>query len=176
MPNVIAPPAGNEFAEFHRGYIAAVQGEEDGIAVLARQVHAIENLRRLTPAQAMFRYAEGKWTVKEVIGHLSDAERVVSYRLLCIARGDQTPLPRFDENAYGAASNADNRALGDLVDELAAVRAATLALVRAVPQSALANRGTVNEWSLTARGLVFIIAGHFAHHLNVLRDRYGIAV
>jgi len=176
MPTVIAPPAGNEFAEFHRGYIAAVQGEADGIAVLARQVDAIENLRRLTPAQAMFRYAEGKWTVKEVIGHLSDAERVVSYRLLCIARGDQTPLPRFDENAYVAASSADNRALADLVDELATVRAATLALVRAVPHSALANRGTVNEWSLTARGLVFIIAGHFAHHMNVLRDRYAVAV
>lgn len=176
MVHTIGRPASDEYAEFHKGYIAAVEGETDGIAVLERQVRSIEKLRELTPAQARHRYAEGKWTVKEMIGHLADAERVVSYRLLRIARGDQTPLPRFDEKAFVAGSNADARELGDLVDELATVRKATLALVRSLDDSTLTNRGTVNEWSLTARGLVFILAGHVAHHLNVLRDRYGVHV
>ena len=172
----IAPPDSNEYAEFHRGYIAAVERETDGIALLDRQKGAIENLRRLTPAQSNHRYAEGKWSVKEMIGHLADAERVVSYRLLRIARGDGTPLPGFDEKAFVSGSHADARDLSDLVDELATVRNATLTLVRSLDDATLANRGTVNEWSLTARGLVFIIAGHFAHHVNILKDRYGVNV
>lgn len=176
MSSKIGSPASNEYAEFHKGYIAAVDGEADGIAVLERQVRAIDNLRQLSPAQASYRYADGKWSVQDMIGHLADAERVVSYRLLRIARGDETPLAGFDEKAFAVAAHADRRTLSDLVGELAAVRAATLALVHSLDESTLANRGTVNEWSLTARGLVFIIAGHFAHHVNVLRERYGVTV
>ena len=172
----IGTPEPDEYADFHRGYIAAVDGEGDGLALLERQMWTIENMHQLTPAQASRRYAEGKWSVREMIGHLSDAERVLSYRLLRIARGDRTPLPGFDENAFVVAAQADGRELGGLVQELVAVRAATLALVRSLDDAALGQRGVVNDWSLTARGLVFIIAGHFAHHMNVLRDRYGVTV
>lgn len=175
-PIAITPPAPDEYAEFHRGYIACVANEPDGIAVLERQRVAIERLGRLTPQQSAHRYAEGKWSVKEMIGHLADAERVLSYRLLRIARGDATPLPGFDEKAYVAASNADNRELAHLAGELAAVRASTLALVRSIEPEMLPRRGTVNNWSLSARALVFIIAGHFAHHMNVLREKYGVVV
>ena len=173
-PTTIAPPRDDEYAEFHKGYIAAIGGETDGLAVLQRQRIIIDRLPQLTPEQATFRYAEGKWSVKQVIGHLADSERVVSYRLLRIARGDKTALAGFDENLFVANSNADQRPLGDLVGELAVVRDATLALVRSLDERMLVERGVVNNWHLSARGLVYIIAGHFAHHVNLFRDRYRL--
>ena len=176
MATNIAWPGGDEYAEFHKSYMAAVANETDGLVVLERQKLLIDAIGRLTPEQAAFRYAEGKWSVKEVTGHLSDSERVLAYRLLRVARGDQTPLPGFDENAFVAGSNADRRTLGDLAAELAAVRATTLALVRSLEDDALVRRGTVNNWPLSARALAFIIAGHFQHHVNVLRDRYAISL
>jgi hypothetical protein len=172
----IAPPASDEYADFHRGYVSLVAHEPDAVELLERQSSVLERLRSLTPEQASHRYAAGKWTVKELIGHLSDAERVVSYRLLRIARGDRTPLPGFDEQAYAANAGSEARGLSDLVNELMIVRSATVALVRSLDERVLANRGRVNDWSLTVRGLVFIIAGHVAHHLKILNERYGIDV
>jgi uncharacterized damage-inducible protein DinB len=171
---MIPPPDSDEYADFHRGYIAAVAGESDALAVLERQQHVIDGLRRLTAEQASHRYAEGKWSVRDIIGHLSDAERVFAYRLLCIARGETGALPGFEEQVYAANSNASTRELSDLVDELRLVRQSTLALVRSLPPAVLTSRGTVNKWTLSVRAMVFIIAGHFQHHVNVLRDRYGI--
>jgi hypothetical protein len=168
----ILPPGADEYAEFHHGYMARVAGEVDAIAVLDRQRAAIEAFRQLTHEQAGFRYQPDKWSVREIIGHLSDAERVFAYRLLCIARGDTTPLPGYNEQTYAASSNADRRTLNDLVDELASVRAATLTLVRSLDEGVLSTRGTVNDWTLSVRALAFITAGHFAHHLAVLRERY----
>jgi hypothetical protein len=176
MADRVDRPQNNEYAEFHNGYIAATGDEADGLALLDRQQSTIENMRRLTPQQAARRYEEGKWSVKELIGHVVDSERVLAYRLLRLARGDSTPLPGFDEKVIAAGSNADRRELADLVNELAAVRVSTLALVRSLDEASLLRRGTVNEWSLTARGLVFITAGHFQHHINVLRDRYRIEI
>lgn len=176
MALTIPVPAADEYSEFHKGYMAAVAHEPDAIVVLVRQRDAIERLRGLSPAQAGHRYAEGKWTVREIIGHLSDVERVFTYRLLSIARGESGVLPGFDQDAYAARSNADARPLNDLVDELAAVRTATLALVRSLDEAVLANRGTVSQWTLSVRALAYIIAGHFAHHVRVLREQYGITV
>jgi hypothetical protein len=176
MAQKIDRPDINEYAEFHKGYLAAVAGEADGLSVLERQQPLIDRLGGLTPEQAAFRYADGKWSVKELTGHLSDTERVLSYRLLRIARGDETPLPGFDENAFVTGSNADRRPLVDLASELATVRAASLALVRSLDDEALLRRGTVNNWPLSARALAFIIAGHFQHHMNILRERYAIVL
>ena len=176
MPQKVSPPGADEYAEFHKGYIAAVANEIDAIATLERQRSQIDSMRAMTGQQAGHRYADGKWSVKAVIGHVSDAERVMAYRLLRIARGDTTPLPGFDENVVAAGSNADRRELSDLVGELSVVRASTLALVRSLDDEALTRRGTVRDWSLSARALVFIIAGHFAHHVNVLRDKYRVQV
>ncbi|HUE85493.1 MAG TPA: DinB family protein [Vicinamibacterales bacterium] len=176
MALVIGFPDATEYAEFQRGYIAAVIGEPDALPVLERQRRVIDALGRLTPEQAAHRYADGKWSVREIVGHLSDTERILAYRLLCIARGDKTPLPGFDEEAYGAETNADRRTLGDLVEELAIVRLSTLALVRSLDDSFLTRRGTVRDWTLSVRALAFVIAGHFEHHVNVLRDRYGIVL
>ena len=172
----ISPPAKDEYADFHTGYIAAVAHEVDAIGALERQQSTIDAMRRLDEQQASHRYADGKWSVRAVIGHLIDSERVLSYRLMRIARGDRTPLPRFDENTVANNSNADSRKVADLADELSLVRASTLALVKSLDDFAVARRGVVGEWSLSARALAFIIAGHFEHHINVLRDRYGISV
>jgi uncharacterized damage-inducible protein DinB len=176
MALTIAFPETDEYADFHRGYLAAVSGEPDAIRLLERQRAVIDALGRLSLEQAGHRYAEGKWSVREIIGHLSDAERVFSYRVLCLARGDQTPLPGFDEVAYGAETNADRRTLGDLVEELAVVRQSTLALLRSLDESFLTRRGTVRNWTMSVRALTWVIAGHFEHHVHVLRERYGIGL
>ena len=177
MSLTITTPAADEYAEFHKGYIAAVEHETDGLAVLTQQAGTIEKFRALTTEETARRYAAGKWNVKELIGHLADGERVVSYRLLRIARGDQTPLPGFDENTYVASANSDARPLNELVDELAVGprrhhRARPVA--RRPPPWPVAVSSTTGR--LSARGLVFIIAGHFQHHINILRERYGITV
>lgn len=176
MALTIGSPETDEYADFHNGYMAAMAGEPDALPVLERQRATIDALGRLSPEQAGHRYAKGKWSVREIVGHLSDAERILAYRLLCIARGDQTPLPGFDEEAYGAQTNADRRMLGELVGELAVVRLSTLALVRSLDEAFLTRRGNVKNWTLSVRALAFVIAGHFEHHVHVLRDRYSIVL
>jgi hypothetical protein len=129
-------------------------------------------LAGMSEAVALRRYAAGKWSVKEVIGHLMDCERVFGYRALRFARGDETPLPGFDEQIYAPAGRFDDRRLGDLADELDAVRRATIALVRSFDAAALTRRGTANGAAVSVRALVYIIAGHERHHLTILRERY----
>lgn len=170
----ISRPQSDEYADFHKGYLSTVEHETDGLAVLQRQQAQIDAMANLQPEQAAFRYDAGKWSVKQVIGHLADAERVLSYRLLRTARGDTTPLAGFDENAFAVSSNADRRAVVSLARELAAVRASTIALVESLEEPMLMNRGTVGEWSLSTRALVYIIAGHFEHHMKILRERYRV--
>jgi len=167
-------PAADEFALHYTQYIAGVpDGDvtrtlaEQGDALLARYKH-------LTDAQAHHAYATRKWTVKEVICHISDAERIFMYRALRIARGDATPLPSFDENAYAAACGANDRALDTLLAEFAAVRGATLALLRWLPEEAWARRGTASGKEVSVRALAWITAGHALHHVNVLQERYGM--
>lgn len=174
MASLLTPPAPDEYAPFYHGYVAGV-ADADLLALLESQVAALRRaLGGLSDEAARYRYAPGKWSIKDVVGHLADAERVMAYRALRIARGDATPLPGFDENAYAEAAGADARPLADLLDELAAVRTATLALVRALGADALARRGTANGQPVTVRALVFIVAGHAHHHARILAERYGV--
>ncbi len=168
----IPPPAADEYAPFYAGYIARVPGDDALAPLAAQESETAELLAGLSEEQAAFRYAPGKWSVKQVAAHLSDAERVFAYRALRIARGDRTPLPGFDENAYAAEAGADARPLADLAAELRAVRAATLALFRGLDPAALLRRGTANGVPVTVRAAAWIIAGHERHHLGILRDRY----
>ena len=119
-------------------------------------------------------YAQGKWTLKEVLGHLADDERIFAYRALCVARGDPRELQGFDENAYIASAGFEQRAWSDLLAENRSVREATLTLLGGLPPEAWLRRGTVNGYRASARGLAFHIAGHELHHLRVLRERYRI--
>jgi len=118
------------------------------------------------------RYAEGKWSIREVIAHLNDTERVFSYRLLRFARGDAAALPSFDENVFAKASEADARTVADLAEEFSAVRGATLALVRPMRDEQMARHGTASGKEISARALAWIMAGHVQHHMKVLRERY----
>ena len=119
-----------------------------------------------------FRYAPRKWTIKQVVGHLSDDERIVVYRMLCLARGDSRVLRGFDEKAYMRRSGFGDRTLSDLLAELRAVRASTVAFLRGLPADAWMRSGVVNGYPATVRGLAFHLAGHELHHRRILRERY----
>jgi len=172
--STITPPGTGEFAPFYAGYIQKVSA--DPIGMMERQVAQFRRLgETLTEAQAAHRYAPGKWSVKEVLGHLIDGERVFSYRSLRIARGDDTPLAGFDENAYVASASSDARSVVDLIGELVALRTANLAFFRSLDRAAFERIGTANDAPVSVRALAYIIAGHTEHHLGVLAERYGIA-
>ena len=170
---MIAKPADTEYASFYATYVSKVtlSGPVTG---LEAQRADFEALRDLPDDKADHRYAEGKWSVKEVLGHLADAERVFGYRLLRAARADLTPLPGFDETAWAATAPHANRSIGAIVDELLAVRASTLTLVGSLDHAALERSVEANGKLVTARALCWIIPGHAAHHLEILHERYGV--
>ena len=170
----IPRPASDEAAPSYQRYIAEVAGENI-VGQLAEQLDEVEGLfGSVDDRAALARYAPGKWSVKEVLGHLSDVERIFAYRLLRISRGDQTPLPGFDENAYVPAGRFDTRLLRSLMAEFRSVRQSTLTMVLGLPAECWANRGEASGNPITARALAYIIPGHVSHHLGVLRDRYGL--
>jgi hypothetical protein len=168
-------PAPDEAPSFFHGYIAEVRGDDIG-AGLAEQLDEVEQLYSgLDEGAALARYAPGKWSIKEVIGHLSDTERIFGYRLLRVSRGDATPLPGFDENAYMPAGEFDKRPVDMLLQEFRAVRLSSLALCSGIPAGAWSRVGQASGHLVSARALAYIILGHASHHVRVLRDRYGLA-
>ena len=169
----IAMPGPDEFAIFYAGYINRVPANGP-LASLEAQRADIGRFETLHDAKASFRYAEGKWSVKEVLGHISDAERVFGYRLLRIARADTTPLSGFDESQWASVAPHHDRSIKDVVHELLAVREATLALVHSLDEAALGRSVVANNRPVSARALCWILAGHSQHHLTILHDRYGI--
>ena len=172
----IARPHESEYAPYYGKYIALVP-DGDLIDVLVRQIEdTAQLLGGVTERDAGFRYADGKWSIREVLGHLADAERVFAYRALRFARGDGTPLPGFDENAFVANARFDARPLEDLVGELRAVRAATVALFAGLAPDELARRGVANQTAMSVRAIAYVIAGHERHHGTILRERYLAAL
>lgn len=170
----VGHPEAGEFAPFYAGYVQLVP--EEPVAALEAQARKTQALLAgLSDARAGHRYAEGKWTVRDVAGHMGDVERVLSYRAMRIARGDATPLHGFDENAYVDVAGADRRPIADLAADLAAVRNATLALFRGLDAEAWRRRGAANGNPVSVRALAHIIAGHERHHVEILRTRYGLA-
>jgi hypothetical protein len=168
-------PNADEFAPYYGPYVAAV-ADGDITRTLAQQGEDfLSRLKLLSEEQAAFAYAPGKWTVKEVVCHITDAERIFAYRALRIARGDATPLASFEENAYAVNSGANDRPLETLLGEFAAVRGATLALLRWLPEAAWTRRGTASGKEVSVRALAWMMAGHAMHHASVLKDRYGVA-
>jgi uncharacterized damage-inducible protein DinB len=170
---MIAKPSTEEFASFYAGYIGEVPASGP-VAALEEQRRSIATLAVLDDSRASHRYAEGKWSVKEVLGHVADAERVFGYRLLRIARHDTTPLAGFDENAWAASAPHHHRSVADVANELLAVRESTLALIRSLDETALGRQTVANSKPVSARALVWILAGHCQHHLGILHERYGI--
>lgn len=169
------PPEADEYAPFHSGYVDPIRNH-DPLELLRSQTDVLRRaVAAMNDTDGLHRYAEGKWSIKEVIGHLADTERVLSYRLMRIGRGDTTPLPGFDEDAYVAGADFNARAISELVEDFAAVRASTLRLVDGFRRDIWSNEGSASNFRVTARGLLYVIPGHVAHHFRLLRERYGLA-
>jgi uncharacterized damage-inducible protein DinB len=172
MSQAAARPRAAEYAQYYDRYVSLVP-EGDVVATLERQIgETLALLRSLPEERAGHRYAEGKWSIRELVGHINDAERIFAYRALRIARGDATPLAGFDQDTYVPAGNFDARTLADLVDELEAIRRSTLALLRPLSDEAWDRSGVASESPVTVRALAYIIAGHERAHMGVLRERY----
>lgn len=173
-PRTVGRPEPDEIPSHYVGYIKRVP-ELDPVMVCAAQIEDTVNLLRgLSDTEAMYRYERGKWSIKEVVGHLADIERIMAYRALRIARGDTTPLPSFDENAYVPIAKFDSRSLPDLIGEFRTARAATLALLPTLDADAWHRRGTASGKTVSVRALAYMIPGHERHHVEILRTRYGV--
>ena len=169
-------PDAGEYAEYYANYISKVPGT-DVLGILeAQRLHMSQLFAGRTERDGNFRYAPGKWTVKEVLGHITDAERIFTYRALRIARGDQTPLPSFEQDDYVKSGGFAARTLGDLVEEFGAVRSASSALFRSFNEEAWSRRGVASQKQVTVRALGFITAGHQIHHRMVLEEQYFPAI
>ena len=171
----ISKPQDSEFAPFYAGYIDKVS-TLGPVGLLESQLDAFDLLRKVPADESNHRYAHDKWSVKEVVGHVADAERVFSYRLLRIARADPTPLAGFDENAWALVAPHGKRPIAEVVEELIAVRRATITLVGSLDETALGNSGVANNNPVSGRAICWIIPGHAQHHLGILAERYGIPV
>jgi hypothetical protein len=168
-----ARPAVGEYAPSFADYVVRIADDEDIVAVLAGQLdQVLARLGRIPEARGDYRYAPEKWSIKEIVGHLCDTERVFAYRALRIGRGDSTPLPSFDDQAYVAEVRAGDRTLADLAAEWGDVRRASIALFRNLPAEAWHRRGTASDQPISVRALAYIIGGHVRHHLQVLEERY----
>ena len=170
----IARPQADEHLPYYSKYIDRVP-DGDLVSMLREQLmDTVTLLQKVPKEREDFAYAPGKWTIKEVVGHIIDTERVMSYRALTIAREDPVNLPGFDENAWVPAANFGRRTLADLLEELQIVRAATIQLAKHLDAKALAHRGNANGAVVTPRALFYIIAGHERHHVALFRERYGL--
>ncbi len=161
--------------EYDQTYARSIKQVPEGniVEILARQIEdTVEMLSGIGEEKAGYRYAPDKWSIKQVIGHISDSERIMSYRALRFARIDQTALPSYDENAFVENANFDERQLSDLIDELRKVRLASLALFSSFDDEMPLRRGTASGFVFTVRALMFQIAGHEIHHKKIIRERY----
>jgi DinB superfamily len=173
MPDpTLTRPAATEHIPYYQAYVSLVPGE-DVMAALAGQIGpTLAVLRGIPEERGGFRYAPDKWSIKEMLGHVIDSERIFGYRALRFARRDPTPLPGYEQDDDIRAASFDACRLADLVDELGHVRQSTLSFFRHLAPEAWLRAGTANDNLFTVRALAWIIAGHEIHHVRVLRDRY----
>lgn len=165
-------PSPGDYSPYYENYIKLIDGD-DILKILNEQSKKTQDiLNSFSEHRGNFRYADGKWTVKEVVGHLLDTERVFAYRALCIARGEKKTLPGFDQNDYVSEGNFNRRELFDLNYEFRLLRESNLLLFRSFTPEMLKLKGFANESSISVLAILFIIAGHEKHHMNVLREKY----
>lgn len=169
---MLSRPNADEYFEYYGTYISLVPDGDVRDHMRSQLSETIAVLSGVTDAKADKAYGPGKWTLKESVLHMSDAERVFGYRMLRIARGDATPLPGFDQNSWVPHSCANDRTLVNLVMEFAAIRASTLALVDSIAPEGWMRMGTASGHKISARALAYIAAGHERHHLKIMRERY----
>jgi hypothetical protein len=169
-------PEASEYAEYYGKYIEKVPGT-DVLGVLeAQRLQMLQLFAGRSERDGSFRYAPGKWTVKEALGHINDTERIFAYRALRIARGDQTPLPGFEQDDFVKNGGFSERTLAELTEEFGHVRNASIALFRSLGDDAWVRRGVASQKEVTVRALAFMTAGHQIHHRLILEERYFPAI
>jgi hypothetical protein len=165
-------PERGDYPEYYDRYMVMVESG-DIVKVMENQLQTTGNFfNSITEEQGDIAYAEGKWTVKEVIGHVNDTERIMAYRALAIARGEKKSLPGFEQDEYVANSNFTKRILTDLIEEYRTLRASNIILFNSFTENELSKKGYANESEISVLSLAFIIAGHELHHIKILKERY----
>jgi len=168
----ISRPKIDEFDSYYEGYVSLV-ANGDIISTLANQVsETLDLLNKISAEKADFRYAEGKWSVKELVGHIIDTERIFAYRVLRIARGDRTPIEGYEQDDYIKNAEFAKCNLADLAEEFALVRRANVLMFRNLSETAWHRRGIANNKEVSVRALAYISAGHEIYHVNILKERY----
>jgi len=165
-------PDQTEAAEYYFNYINQVSGDDICRTLASQSADAIAFLQTIPESQSLHRYAPDKWSIRQLLGHVNDTERVFAFRALWFARGFSDPLPSFDQNIAVPLSAADGRSWASHVDEFGAIRAATMALFDNMPADAWTRRGVASGNPVSVRALAYIIAGHVAHHMRIVRERY----
>ncbi|NCD69171.1 DinB family protein [Mucilaginibacter agri] len=166
-------PLPSDYSPMQAGYIAAASNKGDIIGLLnSLKDDTYTYLMALPAEKADYAYAEGKWTIKQLIGHMSDTERVFAYRLLCFARGEQQVLPGFDQDEYEASNNVASRTLQDLAEEFKMLRQVNMYVINNLSAEQLEIRGKASDYTITVKALLYAMAGHEIHHMNILKERY----
>jgi hypothetical protein len=168
-------PVPNEYAPFYARYVDRVPAGDIVEILRAQIVETSSVLLGIPDDRTTVGYAPGKWTIRDIVGHIADTERIMSYRALRFARGDRTPVPGFEESDYAPNARASDREMTDLVSELKLVRASTVALFTGLPAEAWRRAGSANGNEISVRALAAVVAGHERHHLAVIRERYLVA-
>jgi uncharacterized damage-inducible protein DinB len=165
-------PLETDYAPYYKSYIENIEGDNI-LEILNKQNQLTQNvLNSFSEYKGNYSYAPGKWTVKEVVGHMTDTERVFAYRALCIARGEKQPLPGFEQDDYVKEGNFNKRELFDLNYDYRLLRESNLLLFKSFDDKILARRGTASGYEVTVNALLFMIAGHSFHHIEILKTRY----
>jgi hypothetical protein len=168
----IGPPQPGEYNPYYLRYISLVAGNDILAALDEQRRGTMQLLSGRSEADGDFRYAPGKWTAKELLGHVNDSERVFAYRALRISRNDPTPMEGFEQDDFVRGGSFGRRTLADLIEDFIAVRRATLSLLRNIDEAAWSRRGMANKNEVTVRALAYIIAGHELHHRRILEEKY----
>lgn len=170
--SMLQRPEKNEYPNYYVPYVDLVP-EDDLVQLLKENLQKTVSLfNGISEEVGLHRYAPGKWSIKEVLGHITDTERIMSYRLLRVGRGDQTPLAGFNENDYVQAAQTNNLSLKTILEDFKATRNATISLIQNIPAEAWENIGNANGMPITTRAIAYIIAGHQIHHCKIVEERY----
>jgi len=171
--NKLTLPTPDEYAGFYAGYIEYATQRSDVLAALPQQIDEIKSvLGNLSEEQALYRDAPREWSIKEVLGHLNDVERVFAYRLLRISRNDPAPLPGFEQDDYVREAGFDNHPLQDLIQEFEHLRRANILAINHMSNESTLRRGTASGYTVSARALVYMLVGHVDHHMASLHEKY----
>lgn len=172
---MIAYPQSDEYASFYAGYVQRVPQDADIFQLLKQQIEDLSQiLQNTSDAEASVRPAPEEWSIKEVLGHICDSERIFAYRALRIARADETALPGFEQDDYVKATDFNQRSLADLLEEFSLQRRSNILCFQALGDAETQRRGTASTYPISVRALIFILAGHVNHHLESLKSSYKL--